>query len=183
LSRQNILENTMVLFTSDNGYFYGEHGLSVERRLPYEEAVRVPLLIRFPKLAPAGLKKNELVQSIDIAPTVLALAHASIGDHLQGRSLLPLLSDTADTWRDSILIEFTSYEKPMPWLVDASYKIIRKGKYKYIHWIHHKNSNELYDLQADPYELKNLINVAKMQKTAHDLQRELAELVSTATGL
>ncbi|MBT7953418.1 MAG: sulfatase-like hydrolase/transferase, partial [Gammaproteobacteria bacterium] len=142
LARQNILDETMVLFTSDNGYYYGEHGLSVERRLPYEEAVRIPFLIRFPQLAPAGVRINQFVQSIDIAPTVLDLADASIGLHVQGQSLIPLLMGAKQNWRKSILIEFTSYEKPMPWLVDASYKIIRKGKYKYIHWIHHKNSDE-----------------------------------------
>jgi len=68
-------------------------------------------------------------------------------------------------------------------LVDASYKIIRKGKYKYIHWIHHKNSDELYDLETDPYELDNLVNTPQMKLTVQELKRELGQLVSTASGL
>ena len=183
LERQQVLDDTMILFTSDNGYFYGEHGLSVERRLPYEEAVRIPFLIRYPQMASAGIKINQFVQSIDIAPTVLDLAHAPIGQHVQGQSLIPLLSGSSKKWRNSILIEFTSYEKPMPWLVDASYKLIRSGKYKYIHWIHHKDRDELYDLEEDPYELNNVINVQQMKQIVSDLRQELGQLVSTASGL
>lgn len=183
LERQNILDQTLILFTSDNGYFYGEHGLSVERRLPYEEAVRIPFIIRYPKLAEANRSIDELVQSIDIAPTVLELAKADIGPQIQGRSLLPLLRGKKQSWRDSILIEFTSYEKPMPWLVDASYKVIRKGQYKYIHWIHHQNKDELYDLSQDPYELENLIKNENMKKIVQELKSDLGDLVSTASGL
>ncbi len=183
LERQGKLDSTMILFTSDNGYFYGEHGLSVERRMPYEEAVRVPLLLRYPPMATAGKKIDKFVQSIDIAPTVLELANACIGSHVQGHSLLPLLSGKAENWRSSLLIEFTSYEKPMPWLVDASYKIIRSGKYKYIHWIHHRDSDELYDLLADPYEQYNIVDAPEMKQTVYKLRQELARLVSTAVGL
>ena len=183
LEKQNILDDTLIIYTSDNGYFYGEHGLSVERRMPYEEAVRIPLLIRHPDTANASTKIAEFVQSIDIAPTVLEYAGAKIGKHIQGRSLLPLLSGNTDNWRRSVLIEFNSYEKPMPWLVDASYKIIRKGNYKYIHWIHHKDSDELYELASDPFEQRNIIRRPDLAPLVEELRNELGRLVSVANGL
>ncbi len=86
------LDNTLILFTSDNGYFYGEHGLTTERRLPYQEAVRAPLLVRYPKLIKQGIKIDSYVSTIDFAPTMLELAGVKIPNHVQGRSLLPLLT-------------------------------------------------------------------------------------------
>ena len=114
---------------------------------------------------------------------MLEVTGSAVGEHVQGQSLIPLMSGEITNWRDSLLIEFVSYEQPMPWLVDASYKIIRKGKYKYIHWVHHKNSDELYDLERDPYELSNVIGSEEMEKIVATLRKELGQLVSTATGL
>ncbi len=85
------LENTAIIFTSDNGFWYGEHYLTVERRLPYEESIRTPLLVRYPPVARPGSRLDELVGSVDLAPTALQLAGSRVGDHIQGRSLVPLL--------------------------------------------------------------------------------------------
>lgn len=183
LDKRNILDNTLILLTSDNGYFYGEHGLSIERRMPYEEGVRVPLLIRYPELVKPGVRLEQFTLSIDIAPTLLDLAGAEIGGHVQGRSLLPLVSGKAKDWRDSFLIEFTSYEKPMPWLVDTGYKVIRKNQYKYIHWVHHQDKDELYNLEDDPYEQHNLIDEPEQKSVIKSLKKELGELVAEAVGL
>jgi N-acetylglucosamine-6-sulfatase len=179
----NILDRTFLLFTSDNGYFYGEHGLSLERRLPYEESVKTPLLIRYPPLIAENTRLKEFALSIDYAPTVLNLAGATIGSHIQGQSLIPLLEGSAQNWRNSMLIEYYSFEAPMPWLIDTDYKLLRTGRYKYIHWYKHENLNELYDLREDPFELNNLIKQENMQKTVAEMEKQLAVEVAKAFGV
>ena len=134
LEVRGIENETLVLFTSDNGFFYGEHGLSVERRLPYEESIRTPLVIRYPGWVAAGAQIDELVVSVDIAPTALDVAGATISDSIQGRSLVPLLRGLDPDWRRAVLIEFYTYENPFPWLVDMDYRAIRTSRYKYVHW-------------------------------------------------
>ncbi len=183
LEAQDILDTTAVILTSDNGYFYGEHGLSIERRLPYEEAVRVPLMVRYPPVTRSSQKNDKFALSIDIAPTILDLASADIGDHIQGTSLLTLMQDPSIPWRDSFLIEYVSYEKPMPWMIGTSYKAIRKGNYKYIHWIYQPDKNELYDLKTDPFELDNLANAPQHQMLVKKLQAELLLLTGKAVGI
>ena len=177
------LENTAIIFTSENGFWYGEHTLTVERRLPYEEAIRNPLLVRYPPLALAGRRIDQLAATVDLAPTVLALAGAPIGDHIQGRSLVQLLSQDVEGWRDQILVEFYTYENPFPWLLDMDYKALRTERYKYIHWVHHPNESELYDLQVDPYEMRNLIAEPGMADLKSDLIARLKEEVLNAIGL
>jgi N-acetylglucosamine-6-sulfatase len=177
------LDRTMIVFTSDNGYFYGEHGLSIERRLPYEESIRNPLLVRYPPLADAGAEIDELALSIDIAPTVLEVAGAPAGTHIQGRSLLPLLGSEAPDWRRSVLVEFHSYENPMPWLMDMDYRAVRTKRHKYIRWMRHPGMDELYDLESDPYEIRNLIHDPTMARVRDRLRAELEELVLEAMGL
>jgi N-acetylglucosamine-6-sulfatase len=174
------LDDTFILFMSDNGYFYGEHGLSIERRMPYEESVRTPLLIRYPGLARPGSRIEELALSIDIAPTVLEVGGAVIGDHVQGRSLVPLLQGGETDWRKSILIEFYTYENPMPWLLDMDYRAVRTERYKYIHWMHHPDESELYDLETDPYEIRNLVDDPAKADVVKEMRQELSRLVLQA---
>lgn len=183
LDSQGVLDETFILFTSDNGFFYGEHGLSLERRLPYEESIRTPLLVRFPAVANPGSQIDDLVASVDIAPTVLEIAGVPVGDNIQGRSFVPLLLGTATDWRESVLIEFYTYENPFPWLVDMDYRAIRTERYKYIHWIQHPGEGELYDLIEDPYEIRNLIHEPGLAGILNNLQAELAEAVLDALGL
>lgn len=183
LEARGILNDTAILLTSDNGYFYGEHGLSIERRMPYEEGVRVPLLLRYPNGFPGGRKLDKFALSIDIAPTMLELAGATIGPQVQGESLLGLLNGNTEKWRDSFLIEYVGHEQPMPWLVDTSYKVIRKGNFKYIHWLQHQGKDELYNLMDDPYEQHNLIDDPGSQQTLKQMKEELAQLIANALGL
>lgn len=181
LERRGILDDTVVAFLSDNGFFFGEHGLSIERRLPYEEAIRDPILMRYPPMIAPGSRIDGLAMSIDIAPTLLDMAGAPIGDRIQGRSLVPLLRGRPVDWRKSVLIEFYTYENPMPWLTDMDYRAIRTERYKYIHWI--KHPPELYDLASDPYELHNLVDDPSMSGVARDLREELGQLTIDALGL
>lgn len=181
LEAQGILDETLILFTSDNGYFFGEHGFSIERRMPYDESIRSPILVRYPPRIDAGLQVDGLALSIDVAPTVLDFAGAPIGDHIQGRSLLPLLTGQDTPWRESVLVEFYTYENPMPWLTDMDYRAVRTHDYKFIHWV--KHDDELYDLASDPFETKNLIDSAEMSGVIDDLRAELGRLSLDALGL
>ena len=183
LEDQRILENTFILFTSDNGYFFGEHGLSLERRLPYEESVRTPLLVMYTPLAKQNTRQKEFVLSIDYAPTILELASATISPGIQGRSIIPLLKGTAKDWRKSFLMEYYSFENPMPWLIGTDYKALRKGRYKYIHWIRYPDKNELYDLVNDPFEQHNLFFDQAYQKTIDQMESELARQVAGSINL
>ena len=183
LESNDDLDNTLIMFTSDNGFFFGEHWLCQERRLPYEESVRMPLLVRYPPLAKAGSKIEGLALSIDIAPTVLDVGGAAIGDHIHGRSLVPLLQGEATDWRESALIEFYTHENPRPWLMDMDYRAVRTDRYKLIHWIQHPGEQELYDLREDPYEMHNLIDDPQARDIVDELQAELTRLVVRAMGL
>ena len=178
LKAQDQLDNTVIAFTSDHGYWYGEHGLNDERRLAYEEGIRIPFLIRYPPTMPAGTKRNEMVQSIDLAPTLLELAGLTPGSYIQGRSLLPLLSGRGQDWRKTILIEYYS-DTVFPRVVQMGYRAVRNERYKYIQYMDLKDMDELYDLQSDPYELQNLINLPSsaglLGKMKEELERELRE--------
>ena len=151
------LDNTVLVFTSDNGYFYGEHGLSVERRLAYEESIRMPLLMRYPRVIGPGSERNEFALNIDLAPTLLELAGVAVPETMQGKSLLPVLKGSKHEWRTSFLIEYYS-DKVFPRISQMGYKAVRNERWKYIHYLELEGMDELYDLQRDPYELKNLIN-------------------------
>lgn len=181
LEKRGILDQTVIVFTSDNGFFFGEHGLSIERRMPYDEATRNPLLIRYPPMVSPGARIDALAISVDLAPTILEMAGAPISDRIQGRSLVPILTGNPVDWRESILIEFYTYENPMPWLIDMDYRAIRTYRYKYIHWMRHEA--ELYDLAADPYEMSNIINEPGMADVARALRTELGQLTLEAMGL
>jgi arylsulfatase A-like enzyme len=179
------LDRTAIVFGSDNGFFFGEHGLSIERRLPYEEAVRAPLLVRYPPLAKAGGAIEALVSSIDIAPSILQLGKAPIGQHIQGLSFVPLLKGAkpAPATRMSVLIENFSDDRPFPWLLDADYKAIRTGRHKFIHWIQQPELDELYDLGADPREERNLMKDIAHHGIAASLRSDLGKLVQQSIAL
>ena len=179
------LDHTVIIFGSDNGFFFGEHDLSIERRLPYEESVRAPLLVRYPPLIKAGTTVDALVSSIDIAPSILQLGAATIGPHLQGTSFVPLLTsgESRARPRSSVLIENFSDDRPFPWLLDADYKAIRTGRHKFIHWIQHPELDELYDLKADPREDRNLISGSEHRELAAQLRSDLGRLVVQSISL
>lgn len=169
------LDNTLIIFTSDHGYFYGEHGLNEERRLAYEETARIPLLIRFPRLAQAGDTLGPLVQTIDLAPTILSIAGLQDTVRRHGLSLVPLLDRSATTLRQSILLEYYS-DRVFPRMLNMGYQAVRTERHKYIHYVDLKGMDELYDLHADPFELNNLIGTEEGTRLLPALQAELAKL-------
>ena len=179
------LDQTVIVFTSDNGFFFGEHGLSVERRLPYEESIRAPLLVRYPPTADAGTTVRALVSSIDLAPSILNFGAAKIGDQIQGTSFVPLLTRGTgrSKGRSAVLIENFSDDRPFPWVLDADYKAIRTDQYKLIHWIQHPELDELYDLKADPREARNVILDREHHSLVTNLRAQLGALVDRSIGL
>lgn len=185
LEESGEIDNTVIMFTSDNGFFFGEHGLSVERRLPYEESVRSPLLVRYPPTVAAATTIDALVSSIDFAPTILQLGGAKVGEHIQGASFLPLLTSAGarGTRRSSVLIENFSDDRPFPWVLDADYKAIRTDRHKLIHWIQHPEFDELYDLKTDPQEARNVIGDRDNHDLVERLRSQLGELVQHSIAL
>ena len=170
------MDNTIVVFTSDHGYWYGEHGLNFERRLAYEEAIRIPLLIKFPKSIKPGSMADQLVLSIDLAPTLLELAGVSTDGSLQGMSLVPIIKNTVSEWRNSFLIEYYT-DSVMERIVKMGYKAVRTKRYKYIHYLELEDADELYDLYEDPYELRNIINDPEAETVLVNMKKLLNELL------
>ena len=178
LEQSGQLNDTVILFTSDHGYWYGEHGLSVERRLAYEEGIRVPLLVRYPKLVKAGALIDEFALSIDLAPTMLDLGglNEESRPKLDGRSLVSLMrGDTPDDWRQSFLIQYNT-DTVFPRVLKMGYRALRTERWKYIRYLDLKEMDELYDLQADPYEMTNLIDASDAQEALVELKAELSEM-------
>ena len=179
LRETNQLDDTVIVLAGDNGYFYGEHGLSVERRLAYEESIRMPLLVRYPRLIKAGTIRNEFALNIDVAPTLLEMAGVSLSVAAEGRSLVPLLKGSRSEWRRSFLIEYYS-DKVFPRMLKMGYKAVRTERWKYIHYLELDGMDELYDLKADPYEMKNIINRRDAAETVEEMKRELQRLLSAS---
>jgi len=180
LEAAGTLDNTAIIFTGDNGYFYGEHGLSVERRLPYEEAVRMPLLLRLPGVAQPGSKIDALLSSVDLAPTMLALAGVVPGPQVQGVSILPALRGRPV--RRAAYIEYNG-DEVFDWVDDAGYRAVRTDRFKLIHWLQHPQRNELYDLVADPFEQRNVVADPRYARPLAELGAELRRQSNAALGL
>jgi N-acetylglucosamine-6-sulfatase len=172
LEKLKALDNTVVVFTSDHGYFYGEHGLSEERRLAYEETIRIPLVVRYPPRVSAGSTPSQLALSLDLAPTLLELAGLKPPPAMQGRSLVPIFENAAVPWRSSFLIEYFS-DTVFPRIRNMGYVAVRDTRFKYIQYRELDGMDELYDLETDPYEERNLIDVPGARATLARMQAEL----------
>ena len=182
LERAGTLEQTCIIFLGDNGFFFGEHGLGAERRFAYEEGIRTAFFVRYPKLVKAKSVIKPMVLALDIAPTLIELAGGKPGTQIQGRSMLPLLRGRRGEWRKSFLVEYYN-ESAWPWIVGMSYKAVRTEKAKLIHWVHKEGVDELYDLERDPYEVRNVIRKPAYGKVRTRLYKELRKLVAEAAGL
>ncbi|HEX8772928.1 MAG TPA: sulfatase [Pyrinomonadaceae bacterium] len=173
LKRKGLLENTIIIFTSDNGYLMGEHRQFDTKRFAYEESIRVPFIIRYPRLIKAGTTVDALTLNIDVAPTLLELAGAEPLEEIHGTSFVPLLRDRHAKWRESFMAEYFM-EKVVPRA--PSWQAVRTARWKYIHYAGLDGMDELYDLQTDPLEMRNLITDASAQSTLTALRTELERL-------
>ncbi|MEZ5354737.1 MAG: sulfatase [Bryobacteraceae bacterium] len=167
LERMRALDDTVVVFTSDHGYFYGEHCLGPERRLAYEETIRIPMLVRYPRRFRAGARPSNMALSIDVAPTMLALAGVAVPAEVEGRSLL------GGKPREDFLIEYYS-DTVFPRIRKMGYQAVRTERWKYIHYRELDGADELYDLRSDPYEMKNLAPAGGPR--LREMQQRLARL-------
>lgn len=174
LEKSDTLDDTVIIFTSDHGYWYGEHGLSVERRLAYEEGLRIPLLVRHPASTKPGQVIDEMALTIDLAPTALDLADVKSDVDFDGRSLAPLLVGEAPSdWRDSFLIEYNT-DTVFPRVYKMGYQAIRTNDWKLIRYKDLEGMDELYDLISDPYEMKNMISAPESGEVLKKLDSQLS---------
>jgi arylsulfatase A-like enzyme len=192
LDRAGLAEDTAVIYTTDNGYYLGEHGW-YDKRFMYEPSLRIPFLARYPRLGASGRVEDHMALNIDVAPTILDLARVPIPESMQGRSLVPLLQgDPPEDWRQSIFYAYydnswAMKDLPPELRTDPSFKYftahrvsphrgVRTGRYKLIEYYREGDYWELFDLQEDPNELKNLFNEPGHDDLKAELTRELRRL-------
>ncbi len=173
LEQEGLMENTLIVYTSDQGFYMGEHGW-FDKRFMYEESMRTPLIMHLP----TGYNKRgdipQFVQNIDYTPTFLDLAGVEIPEDIQGVSLLPLLKgENVEDWRPSLYYHY--YEYPAEHAVKRHYGV-RTDRYKLIHFYNDINVWELYDLQTDPMEMNNLYGKEGYTEITDSLRSELLRL-------
>ena len=172
LDEAGLSDNTIVVYTSDQGFYLGEHGW-FDKRFMYEESLKTPFLIRYPKEIPAGSEVNALIQNLDYAPTFLDYANVKIPEELQGESFRKIVSNETEEWRDAIY--YTYYEYPSVHMVKRHYGI-RTDRYKLIHFYYDIDEWELFDLQNDPNEMNNIYSNPKYSEIKEEMHKKLSEL-------
>ncbi len=172
LEENGLAENTIVVYTSDQGFYMGEHGW-FDKRFMYEESFRTPLAVRFPKGIMVDNSISALVQNIDYAPTFLDFAGVEIPEEMQGKSLKPMLSGDSIPWRDALYYHY--YEYPNEHGTHKHYGI-RTDRYKLIHFYGDIDTWELYDLQLDANEMHNLYGQPEYEELVAGLKKRLQEL-------
>lgn len=172
LDENGLADNTIVVYTSDQGFYLGEHGW-FDKRFMYEESFRTPLLMRYPKEIKPGTVIDRLVQNLDFAPTMLDYAGVPIPADFQGESFRKLVNGSTDAWREAVY--YTYYEYPAVHMVKRHYGIAT-DRYKLIHFYYDIDEWELYDLEKDPHELNNVYNDPGYADVRADLHKKLEVL-------
>lgn len=174
LKEHGLLENTLVIYTSDQGFFMGEHGW-FDKRFMYEESFRTPLLVRLPDCmnGPRGCDIDGFVQNIDHAATFLELAGAPIPDDIQGESYLPMLKSGKAAGRKSLYYHY--YEYPAEHAVRRHYGV-RTSRYSLMHFYNDIDEWELYDLKKDPQQMHNIYGQPGTERLTKRLIKELHRL-------
>ncbi|MBT8183901.1 MAG: sulfatase-like hydrolase/transferase, partial [Eudoraea sp.] len=180
LKKEGLDESTLVIYMGDNGFSWGEHGL-IDKRHFYEESVKVPLLVRCPELFEGGIRAEQMVQNIDIGPTVLAEAGVKQPENMPGVSFIPILTGDKDApSRNEIFYEyFWEYDFPMTPTVFG----MRTDQYKYIKYQGIWDRNELYDLKNDPEEMYNLIADPDKQDIARAMSSAIYDWLEETNGM
>jgi N-acetylglucosamine-6-sulfatase len=172
LERQGELDNTIIIYMSDNGFFWGEHRLISGKIWAYEEASHVPFAIRYPAAIDQPFSSDSLVANIDIAPTILDILGLPIPDEMDGASLLPLLRGEDTEWRDYLLLEgWPINVKPVQ--SAPFFQAIHTNRYVYIETDGDKS--ELYDLLSDPLQLESQVDNPEYADIVADLKQKLEE--------
>jgi arylsulfatase A-like enzyme len=174
LDELGLSDNTLVIYTSDQGFFLGEHGW-YDKRFMYEESMRTPLILRYPDGVAAGRVEDALVVNLDIAPTLLDYAGLAVPGHMQGRSLRPLAEGRrAEGWREGVYYHY--YEWPHGWHDVRPHYGIRTERHKLIHFYGDLDVWELYDLGKDPHEIANVYGDPAYSELARTLREQLTVL-------
>jgi N-acetylglucosamine-6-sulfatase len=179
LKEKGLLDSTLVIYMGDNGFAFGEHGL-IDKRTAYEESMRVPMLMQCPELFKAGTTIEQVVANIDIAPTLLEAGGLQAPKYLAGKSFLSLAQGKAMPWRESLLYEYY-WESNFP--QTPTLHALRGSRYKYIHYHGIWDSDELYDLEADPLETTNLIFGDAHQATVKQMNQQLFDTLAASAGM
>lgn len=172
LEQQGVMDDTVIVWSSDHGFFLGEHRF-YDKRLMYEPSIRIPLMIRYPRRIRAGTSSERMALNLDLAPTLLDLTHAAPQAHFQGRSLMQLVTDPGAPWRADWLYEY--YEFPGNQQVRPC-RGVRTERHKYIHYFTAPEEFELYDLATDPQEIHNLYGEQIHADLVRSLSARLEEL-------
>ncbi len=174
LEEHGLEENTIVVYTSDQGFYLGEHGW-YDKRWMYEESLSMPLVMKFPKEISAGQRNKDIVLNLDFAPTFLDYAGIEIPREMQGASLRQLAKNNmADDWRSSMYYEY--FEFPHGWHSVKKHYGVRTDRYKLIHYHTDLDDWELFDLERDPSEMQNLYDHPDYKEVQKELHNELTKL-------
>jgi N-acetylglucosamine-6-sulfatase len=173
LRQRGELDSTLIVYMGDNGFAFGEHGL-IDKRTAYEESMRVPMLARCPELFAGGTVVPEVVAGIDIMPTFFAVSGIQPPANIPGRNFLPLLQKKSIPWRDGLLYEYY-WERNFP--QTPTMHALRESRFKYIHYYGIWDTDELYDLQEDPFETNNLIFSPKHQEVIKEMNKKLFDVM------
>ncbi|MEN8249793.1 MAG: sulfatase/phosphatase domain-containing protein [Bacteroidota bacterium] len=173
LDESGLAENTIVIYTSDQGFYLGEHGW-FDKRFIYNESFKTPLLIRWPNEINPGITNEEMVQNLDFAQTFLEIAGIAAPEDMQGESLVPLLKGENDKWtRHAVYYHY--YEYPAVHMVKRHYGIVTK-EYKLVHFYNDVDEWELYDREKDPYEVNNVYDDPAYANTVEVLHEQLTKM-------
>lgn len=174
LEEKKLTDNTLIIYTSDQGFFLGEHGW-YDKRFMYEESLGIPLLMKFPQRIKPGTVNTNMVLNLDLTPTILEAVKLPIPNYFQGESLLPLAAgESPPDWRKSIYYHY--YEFPYGVHAVKKHYGIRTERYKLIHFYNDIDDWELYDLKTDPYEMNNRYNDKSLSTLRDSLKAALNDL-------
>jgi N-acetylglucosamine-6-sulfatase len=179
LKEMGIYDETLVIYMGDNGFMFGEHGL-FDKRVAYETSMRVPMLMQCPDLFKGGTVVDEVVANIDIAPTVMQIMGLEKPAHMDGQSFIPLAQGEDIQWRDYFLYVYY-WEQNYP--QTPTHFALRGGNYKYITYYGLWDTDELFDIQADPMEQNNLIHDPKFARLKEDMQNRLYAMMDELGGM
>ncbi len=173
LKASGLEDNTIVIYSSDQGFYLGEHGW-FDKRFIYEESLRTPLLVKWPEVIEPGTQNDAIVSNLDFAETFIDIAGLKVPDDMQGESLLPLLKgEQIDDWRKEFYYHY--YEYPSWHLVKRHYGIVT-DRYKLMHFYYDIDEWEMYDLLKDPNELNNVYNDESYELVKIDLRQKLKQI-------
>lgn len=179
LEEMGIRDETLVIYMGDNGFMFGEHGL-IDKRVAYETSIRVPMLMQCPDLFQGGTVVEQVVANIDVGPTVMEAMGLETPAHMDGRSLLALGKGDSIDWRDYFLYVYY-WEKNFPHT--PTQFALRGDRFKYITYYGLWDTDELYDLQADPGETRNLRHDEAHADTVREMEARLYEMMAELGGM